>query len=166
MNENQHQRAQQLFAQSLVEGLSSADQVWLDAHLRECGECAGEIACTGQLLQALRSVPVAVPRDLAVRTQLRVRLRAQESASTAGSGAVLWIITAASWLLGILSAPFVWRVFAWVGWQLNLPKPVLEFGFVLWWTVPALIAVGAVLHQRAVSGDLNGRRFRSGVKPR
>jgi hypothetical protein len=163
MNENLHQRAQQLFTQSLIDGLSSADQVWLDAHLRECGKCAQEIASTSQLLQALRNVPVAVPRDLAARTQLRLRLRGQEPA---GSGALLWIITAASWLLGILSAPFVWRVFAWAGSQLNLPKAVLEFGFVLWWTVPALIAVGVVLHQRAVSGDLNGRGFHSGVKQR
>jgi hypothetical protein len=152
MNDKLHQRAQQLFAQSLVEGLSSPDQTWLDAHLRDCGACAREIASTGQLLQALRTVPVAVPRDLVVRTQMRIRLRAQESAGTVGSGALLWIITAASWLLGILSAPLVWRAFAWVGLQLNLPKAVLEFGFVLWWTVPALIAVAVVLYQREGSG--------------
>ena len=148
-NENQHQRAQQLFAQSLVEGISASDRGWLDEHLRTCGDCAREISSTGQLLQALRSVPVAVPRDLAARTQLRVRLRVQEASQTASSGALLWIITAASWILGILSAPFVWRIFAWAGGRLNLPKPVLEFGFVLWWTIPALIAVGVVLHQRA-----------------
>jgi hypothetical protein len=150
MNENLHQRAQQLFAQSLVEGISADDRAWLDGHLRECGDCAREIASTGQLLQALRTVPVTVPRDLAARTQLRVRLRVQEASQTASSGALLWIITAASWILGILSAPFVWRIFAWAGGRLNLPKPVLEFGFVLWWTIPALIAVGVVLHQRAV----------------
>jgi hypothetical protein len=150
MNENVHQRAQQLFAQSLVEGISAGDRASLDEHLRECGDCAREIASTGQLLQALRTVPVIVPRDLAARTQLRVRLRVQEASQTASSGALLWIITAASWILGILSAPFVWRIFAWAGGRLNLPKPVLEFGFVLWWTIPALIAVGVVLHQRAV----------------
>jgi len=147
-----HQRAQQLFAQSLVEGISAADRAWLDEHLRECDDCAREIASTGQLLQALRIVPVAVPRDLAARTQMRVRLRVQEATKTTDGSALLWIITAASWFLGILSAPFVWRIFAWAGGRLNLPKPVLEFGFVLWWTVPALIAVGVVLHQRAASG--------------
>ena len=31
-----------------------------------------------EALQALRSVPALVPKDLAARTQLRVRLRAQE----------------------------------------------------------------------------------------
>ena len=158
MNENLHQRAQQLFAQSLVEGLGTSDQQWLDAHLRDCGACAQEIARTSQLLQALRNVPVAVPRDLAVRTQMRIRLRAQERAQKEGSGALLWIITAASWMLGILSAPLIWRVFTWVGAELNLPKPVLQVGFVLWWTVPALIAVGAVIYQRGVSAGLQDVR--------
>jgi hypothetical protein len=161
MSENVHQRAEQLFAQSLVEGLSSSDQAWLEAHLRECADCVQRTASTQQLLRALRNVPVAIPRDLAARTQLRVRLRAQESAPTSTSGALLWIITAASWLVGVLSAPLVWRGFAWLGGEFSLPKPMLELGFVLWWAVPALIAVAAVLHQRASSvgarrpGDLS-----------
>jgi hypothetical protein len=166
MSESLHNRAQQLFAQSLVEGLSSADRAWLDAHLRDCGDCAREMASTRELLHALRNVPVSVPRDLAARTQLRVRLRAQESAMNSSSSALLWIVTAASWLLGVVSAPLVWRGFEWVGTQLNLPKPVLEFGFVLWWTVPALIAVAIVLHQRTVSGGLGSRSFSSDSKLR
>jgi hypothetical protein len=64
---------------------------------------------------------------------------------------LLWIIAAASWLLGIFSAPLVWRGFAWAGERANLPKTVLEFGFVLWWALPALIAVAVVLQQRAAN---------------
>jgi len=158
MNETVHQRAQQLFAQSLVEGVSPADQAWLDAHLRECAACAQEVAGTQELLRALRNVPVTVPSDLAARTQMRVHLRMQESAQGSSSGALLWIITAASWVLGVLSAPLVWRAFTWVGVQLNLPKPVLELGFVLWWTVPALVAVAAVIYQRGVSSDAHRSR--------
>jgi hypothetical protein len=157
MSENLHQRAKQLFDESLVEGLSSGEQSWLDGHLRDCDECPREIARTQQLLRSFRSVPVAIPQDLAARAQLRVRLRAQESAQAAPTSALLWVMTAASWVLGILSAPLVWRVFAWVGSQLNLPKPVLELGFVLWWTVPALIAVAVILHQRSSSHGLAKR---------
>jgi hypothetical protein len=159
MNGSVHQQAQQLSVQSLVEGLTPQEQAWLDAHLRECGNCARKLASTRELLDALRRVPVAVPRDLAARTQLRVRLRAQQSTQAPDNGAILWIITGASWVLGILSAPFVWRVFAWIGLQLNVPKPVLEFGFLLWWTVPALVAVGAVLYQRALSTSHGSRRI-------
>jgi anti-sigma factor RsiW len=151
MSENVHRRAQQLFSQSLVEGLSSGGQSWLEAHLRECPACARQVASTRELLSALRNIPISTPRDLAARTQLRVRLRAQEFAQASNSGLLLWIITAASWLLGVLSAPLVWRGFAWLGAEFHLPKTVLQLGFVLWWTVPALIAVAAVLHQRATA---------------
>ena len=165
MSEKVHRRAQQLLAQSLVEGLGTADQCLLDAHLRECAECSREAARTRELLQAFRNVPVAVPRDLAARAQLRVRLRAEESAQTSSSSALLWIITVASWLLGVFSAPIVWRGFAWVGTQLNLPKLVLEVGFVLWWTVPALVAVAVVLHQRASTRGFARRGFSGDMQP-
>ena len=103
------------------------------------------------MLHALRTVPVSVPRDLAARTQLRVRLRAQEASPTANGSFLLWAVTAASWLLGVFSAPLVWRGFAWLGTNFGVPKLAIELGFVLWWAVPALVAVGAVLHQRALS---------------
>jgi len=164
MSENLHARAQQLFAQSLVEALAPADDTWLAEHLRVCATCSREAASTRDLLQGLRTIPVAVPRDLAARTQMRVRLRAQQTAQASDSSLLLWLITAASWLLGIFSAPLVWRGFAWIGVQLNLPKPVLELGFVLWWAIPALIAVAVVIHQRAVSATVTGRNGgRSGL---
>lgn len=148
MTEGEHTRAQQLMAQASVEGISGSDQAWLDAHLRECASCSAEAARTQALIRSFRNVSVLVPRDLAARTQMRIRLRAQESAESSTSSMFLWVITAASWLLGVFSAPLVWRMFAWVGMRLDLPKPLLEVGFVLWWTVPALIAVAVVLYQR------------------
>jgi anti-sigma factor RsiW len=151
VSEALHTRAQKLFAQSIVEELGPPDRAWLDVHLHECADCAREIATMRELLGALRSVPVTVPSDLVTRTQLRVRLRAEQSSETSSSSAWLWIVTVASWLLGIFSAPLVWRGFAWVGERTNLPKPVLELGLVLWWALPALIAVAVVLHQRAAS---------------
>lgn len=157
MSENLHTRAQQLFAQSLVEGLPGPDQAWLEQHLRECAACSAEIASTRDVLSALRTVPVNVPSDLAVRTQMRVRLRAQQVTQSSNGSVILWVITGASWLLGVVSAPFVWRLFAWAGAYLNLPKPVQEVAFVLWWTVPPLVAVGVVLYQRVVSSRIAGR---------
>jgi hypothetical protein len=157
MNENPHQRAQRLLAESLVEGVAAPDQAWLGQHLRDCADCAHEAAATQEALQALRGVPVAVPRDLVARTRLRVRLRAQEANESSRSGLLLWVITAASWLLGVLSAPLVWRGFAWFGGQFGVPRLALEMGFVLWWTVPALVAVAAVLYQRGVAHGIAGQ---------
>jgi predicted anti-sigma-YlaC factor YlaD len=149
MRENIHARAQGLLAESLIEGISPASQSWLEQHLQTCDDCARQAETTGGLLRALRSVAVAVPADLATRTQLRVRLRAQEAVQASRSSLVLWLLTGMSWLLGIFSAPLIWRGFGWLGTEFGLPKLALEFGFVLWWAVPALIAVGIVLHQRA-----------------
>jgi len=151
MIDNLHIRAQKLFAQSLVEGLAPNDQSWLSAHLHVCAACAQEIASTQDVLGSLRTVHAPVPRDLVSRTQLRVRLRAAETAHVSTSSAVLWIITVFSWLLGVVTAPFLWRIFAWAGTHLGLPKPAIELGFVLWWTFPALCAIAAVLYQRSLT---------------
>ena len=153
MTENLHASAQELFAKSQVEGITSGDRAWLDQHLRDCPDCTREITATQDLLGALRSVPVTVPRDLAARTQLRVRLRVQETApgSQQISSIVLWLITGMSWLLGIFSAPLVWRGFTWVGVHFSIPNLALQMGFVFWWVLPALFAVGAILHQRGLA---------------
>ena len=156
MNHGLHERAQQLLAESVVEGLRPADETWLREHLAGCPACAQQAAATQNVLHALRSVPVQVPRDLAARTQLRVRLRTLETSKVANGSFWLWAVTAASWVLGVFSAPLVWRGFAWLGANFGLPKLALEMGFVLWWAVPALVAVGAVLHQRALSTGTRG----------
>jgi hypothetical protein len=156
MNHSLHERAQQLLAESIVEGLRAADETWLREHLAGCPACAQQAAATQNVLHALRAVPVQVPRDLAARTQLRVRLRTLETSKVAHGSFWLWAVTAASWMLGVFSAPLVWRGFAWLGGNFGLPKLALEMGFVLWWAVPALVAVGAVLHQRALSTGARG----------
>ena len=147
MIDNPHARAQQCFEKSLVEELSAMDRDWLDQHLRDCPDCAREILSTQELLGALRRVPIMLPADLVERTQLRVRLRAQQSEAP-HSNVLLWAITGMSWMLGLFSAPLVWRGFAWMGAHFSIPKLALEFGFVLWWVVPALFAVGAILYQK------------------
>ncbi len=156
MNESLHARAQRLMAVAVVEGLRPADEAWLREHQAGCAECARAAAETQDVLQALRNVAVSVPRDLASRTQLRVRLRAQELSRTAGGSFWMWMVTAASWILGVFSAPLVWKVFSWAGGNFGVPKLALEMGFVFWWTVPGLIAVGVVLYQRAQSAGARG----------
>jgi hypothetical protein len=91
---------------------------------------------------------IELPKNLATRTQLRVRLRAEELPTHTTGRALLWAIAAVSWALGLASAPLVWRGFAWLGSELNLPDPVWQAGVVLWWLVPGVVAVGAVVLQK------------------
>ena len=148
MNENLHTRAMQLIAQQRVETISIDDQSWLAVHLAECDSCSAADAQTAQALAAFRNINVELPKNLAARTQLRVRLRAEELPERNPGRALLWAIAAVSWVLGLASAPLVWRGFAWLGSEFALPDLVWQAGVVLWWMVPGVVAVGAVILQK------------------
>lgn len=145
MNHDLHERASQLLAQRRIETLSREDEQWLTAHLAECAICSADDARTTGALSALRSMQINVPRNLASRTQLRVRLRSEELREHGPANRLIWAVAVMSWIFGLATAPFVWRGFAWLGGELHLPTFVWATGVVLWWAVPALVATGIVL---------------------
>lgn len=149
MSENLHERALQLVAKGRVEGLAQSETGWLNAHLQDCEFCNEHALQTDRALRALRTAAIVLPPDLAGRTQFRVRLRAMELREREPKRRMLWVACAASWIFGIASAPYVWRVFAWFGQLTGMPKIVLEIGFGLWWTIPALFAVIVLLLESA-----------------
>ncbi len=144
MSEDLHQRAGRLMAADRVEGLAADERVWLDEHLEQCAGCAARARATEKALQALRAVSVPVRDALVATTQLRVRLRARELADQRARMRALWIACAGSWILGAVTAPLLWRAFAWVGRSLALPDILWEVSFAFWWFTPAA-AVGGVL---------------------
>lgn len=148
MSDTIHERAQQLIAKQRVEGLSAEEHTWLAGHLAECEGCSELKSQTARALSAFRGVNIELPKNLAARTQLRVRLRAQELPARNGSRALLWAIAAMSWVLGLASAPLVWRGFEWAGSELGLPKIVWQLGVALWWLVPGIVATGTILLQK------------------
>ena len=149
MSEDTHARAKRLIDQERIEdALSNADRAWLAEHLRACDACAAAADQTEQALASLRSAKIEMPRGLASRTQMRVRLRADELRERSAGTKLVWAVGGVSWVLGVASAPWVWRGFAWAGEHLGVPKPVWEIGVVLWWAVPALFAAAAVLASR------------------
>jgi hypothetical protein len=147
IHENIHERAQQLISQERIEGISSSENAWLAAHLQECGSCANFAQRTSTALRSLQTIPIALPAGLAERTQFRVGLRAQQLRHSEPRRRALWIAAGISWGAGVASAPFVWRLFAWLGEQTGVPKLVWEMGFGLWWAVPALVAAVVLLSE-------------------
>lgn len=145
MNAALHARAERLIAQEHIEGISQADFTWLAAHLRECASCAQVAQQTNDALRALRGATISVPRGLAERTRFRVQLRAQELREREPKSRLLWIMCAISWGLGIASAPYVWQAIEWIGSRTGVPRLVMEFGFGLWWAIPALFAAAIVV---------------------
>ncbi len=149
MKENPHALAEKLIAKERVEGLAPSESEWLAAHLRECESCAKFTRQTDQALRGLRTAAISVPSDLASRTQFRVRLRAMELREREPKRRALWFACALSWAFGIASAPYVWRLFEWLGERTGMPKLVWEIGFGLWWTIPAVFAAVVLLLENA-----------------
>jgi hypothetical protein len=145
MTEQLHQRASDLMTRRRVESLSRDEEKWLARHLAECADCSAEEALLAHSLSALRAIHIDLPRNLVSRTQLRVRMRAEELREHGPANRLIWAVAAMSWIFGLTTAPFVWRGFAWLGNELHLPKLVWIAGVALWWAVPALVATGIVL---------------------
>lgn len=148
MNEKIHQRAQKLIAQQSFEPVSFNDQSWLSAHLAECESCAAEHLRLSESLLALRTMHLDLPRNLASRTQFRVRLRAEELHEKEPAKKFVWLIAGVSWALGVATAPWVWHGVEWLGQETGAPRLLLQAGFVLWWSVPPLVAAWAALSEK------------------
>jgi predicted anti-sigma-YlaC factor YlaD len=151
MTNDLHIRAQKLIAQHHVESVSSDDEQWLEAHLAECESCAAEQRQLRESLSALRTMPLDLPTNLASRTQFRVRMRAEELREKEPAKKFVWAIAAVSWALGVSTAPWVWRGIEWLGQETGAPKLLLQAGFILWWSVPPMIAAWAALSDKRVA---------------
>jgi len=151
MSEQTHERAKELIAQGCIEQVSSVDQRWLEAHLAECESCANEQRRLRESLSALRTMHLDLPPNLASRTQFRVRMRAEELREKEPTKKSVWAIAAVSWALGVSTAPWVWRGIEWLGQETGAPKLLLQAGFVLWWSVPPMIAAWAALSDKRMT---------------
>ena len=153
MNSDVHQRAQDLIAAALVEGLSAAEQAWLDEHLQGCAACAQSAAGSRRAIEALRSVAVSADRTLVELTQQRVRLRALELAERQERWLPLAISCGLAALLGLVNLTYLWQGFAWMGERWNLPALTWQAGFVTAWLLPTSLAALALWAQsRATNG--------------
>jgi anti-sigma factor RsiW len=152
MMEDIHERALKLFDKMHVEGVTAEERDWLGAHLESCAQCQKRGSETERALRALRS---AVPRfDLTLvrTTQMRARIRARELIENAVRMRALWISCTLSWVLGVISAPLLWRGFEWIGHRLAISRAVWITGFALSWVAPAVVVAG-VIAWRQVRGS-------------
>ena len=158
MKEDRHERARRLVDVERVEGLTREDRSWLEEHLRECDDCSRWADRTDAALRALINVPVVLPSGLAAATSFRVRSEAEAHNERRIRSLGLIVGCALSWVLGGASAPLVWRVCAWLGSELGLPRAVWILGFAGWWLAPASAAAALILwHQERVGRESQDR---------
>jgi len=152
MIEDIHERATNLFDKMHVEGITAEEHDWLGAHLESCAQCLKRGSETERALRALRSALLRFDDTLVRTTQVRARIRARELVENAVRMRALWISCALSWVLGVASAPLLWRGFRWIGYHLALSRAVWMTGFALSWVVPAAVAA-AIIAWRQVRGS-------------
>jgi len=145
MTNDLHARAETLIAKDRVEGISAAEHEWLSQHLRECTQCADSANAMQQALRSLRTLSVSVPRELAARTQFRVRLRAHELQAREPRWRLIWAMCGASWVAGAATAPYVWHGLEWIGHRTGMPDLLWKMGFGVWWALPAIVAAAILL---------------------
>ena len=148
MRQELHARAEQLIAQERVEGISTADQRWLQQHLAECARCTARAGATEQAIHSLRGLSVVLPPTQASRTQFRVRLRAQQLRGEP-RWRLVWAACGVSWAFGAVTAPYVWRGLEWAGHRMGVPNFIWELGFGLWWALPAAVVAVILLMENA-----------------
>jgi predicted anti-sigma-YlaC factor YlaD len=154
MNPEIHERACRLIDAWQVEGIADPDREWLEGHLAECTSCQARSNAVERALRVLRSNSVIVDPALVSTTQARVRWRARELRENQVRMRALWISCPFSWVLGVASAPLVWRTFQWIGLHAALPKMIWETAFALWWLLPAgAVAVLAAWKQRRTANQ-------------
>jgi sterol desaturase/sphingolipid hydroxylase (fatty acid hydroxylase superfamily) len=151
MKTDLHSQAKDFIRRQHVEFLSPEEQRWLNAHLAECESCAQENFRLDGALCLLRGMHLDLPRNLASRTQFRVRMRSEELREKEPAKKFVWLIAAVSWALGVATAPWVWHGVEWLGQETGAPRLLLQAGFLLWWSVPPLIAAWAALSEKRVT---------------
>lgn len=153
MSDDLHVAAERLILQEHVEGISPQEREWLSRHLEQCAACARLAHRTSGALRSLRTVSVPLPSGLAERARLRVYLRVEERQERTREAWTMWVMCGIAWVLGVLTAPLVWRGFEWAGGLAGLPSLVWETGFVVWWTVPALVAAFVLIARFGAAGQ-------------
>jgi anti-sigma factor RsiW len=119
---------------------SAKELTWLRSNLAECTACRDYAAAAGQVIGALRALAVTADSRLVRATQMRVRFHATRLRETQER---MWLVGIACLGVGLsatLTAPFLWRLFAWIGQWTGLSSAVWQAGFVFFSVAPALVS--------------------------
>jgi predicted anti-sigma-YlaC factor YlaD len=151
-----HDRARRLLALADVEPLPGSERTWLNDHLGTCESCRAFALDAGELVRALRSVPVAADRTLVTTTQMRVRQRARELHQRDERIWLVGVSCALVTLTTLITNIACWRGFAWLVEHTHISADIWPVAFVALWIVPALAASVLLLANGTHFADHNG----------
>ena len=137
MMRNAHNEARELIA--LGEAVPKEEQVWLRRHLDECEACRDYAEAVDGVVRTLRSLPVAADSRLVRATQMRVRFHANRLREMRER---MWLIGIACLGVGLtttMTAPLLWRLFAWMGEWIGVSTLVWQASFLFFFIAPVLV---------------------------
>lgn len=143
MSGENHERARMLLRAARVEGITEKDRTWLDEHLEACESCAYEASRLAASIASLKTLNVTAPSDLARRTALVIERRAEQRRLEQEPTIFLWLSAGVATVWAILTTPYVWAAFEWVGRLIHVGNVVWELGFFMWWFLPATVLAAA-----------------------
>jgi predicted anti-sigma-YlaC factor YlaD len=159
MTQDAHKQAREWIACTGAEGHAGPQQTWLQSHLEGCPSCREYADAVERLVRSLRAVPLAADRSLVRSTQMRVRVRARELRQRRERFALVVLSCALVAISSALTTMLVWQGFAWLGRWNQLPNPVWQAGYVLFWIAPTIAAgVLFLAHGTHLSGSNGASR--------
>lgn len=154
MNAETHERARRLITAAQVEGIGGEQRDWLDRHLASCTDCVNQANELDAAIQAVRGLRVAATPELVRETMLAVRRRAQQMHTRRNpNGIPLGIATGIATVWMVMTVPYIWRGFAWLGRVAHIPDPVWQLGFMIWWFLPATVLAAAAAWHHSTKHD-------------
>ena len=153
MNLENHERAKKLLAMRRVEGIAEIEEQWLEDHLAHCDACSNAAQALTHAINAVRSFSVTARPEAVRRASVAVRLRAEQIRQERERTIPIWIAAAMSAALAILTTPYTWAAFAWLGRLLQVPDITWQVGFLMWWFLPATVVGAVVARRRTISNQ-------------
>ncbi len=148
MSNDVHERARELVSGSRAQDLAAEERNWLESHLNSCSGCASYAEDVRGIVSLLRSVAVMPSPRLVSATQLRVRARAEMIRERQARLRPLWIACTVAVLISLVTTPYLWWGFQWLGHSLGLSDGVWLTGFIFMWVVPGILGIAVLIAER------------------
>src|SRR6059058_4867216 len=129
MSVENHERARSLLRAIRIEGIAEKDRAWLDEHLAVCESCAHEASRLAASIASLKTLNVTAPSDLVRRTVLAIERRTEQRRLAHEPTIFLLLAAGGATVWAILTTPYVWAAFEWVGRFVHVRDVVWELAF-------------------------------------
>ena len=130
MENDLHKHAQLLIDQSVVTGISEAEQSWLQNHTSDCAKCRHYAEISTRVIRGLGSFSFEIEPGLNVRVQSAVTQRAQVLAVDRDLYRRFFKGFVIALALTCFGTVTVWKTVAWVAARANLSSAVWQMGII------------------------------------